>query len=318
MNVFDYTGAVDSIKRIGKECFTFQYLYDCWMNHLVERAMRLLVIESGDVPSKEAAFCLLLNGSGAVTEISKVVPSTSITEKYKGKLGIFNGQYCGTPSIYYDIYEDYSVHSPIGSKVLRVDRDCVVIENNSCRTSIYPLVHRYASLIAHTEVSMVNTLVNGRDSGGIPIASTDTQRQSIINYRNSLFNGKVTSILDPAFSGVQFVGVGKNTTLSVGELMELRTNLLASYYADLGVKTAKEKRGNMIKEEVNANDSMLLLNISDMLYSWKKGFEAVNKKYGVNWTVELAPELDYLIKEGDDDEETVYNQGTVRQEQTNA
>lgn len=285
MNIYDYLGKSLKNKRLAKESFTFQFLYECWLQHLVERAMRLFVLNTDPVPSKEVVFCLLLNGT------------CGVTDKYKGMLGAYNGYYCGTPTIYYDMYEDYAVHSPVYADVLKVDKDVIVIDNNACRTSIYPIAHRYATMLAHTEVSIVNTLVNGRDSGGIPIASTEAQKQAIQNYRNSLFNGKVTSILDPAFSGVKFAGVSKNTALSVGELMELRTNLLSSYYNDLGVKTSKEKKGNMIVEEVNANESMLLLNISDMLHSWELGFDKVNDKYGTEWTVELAPELNYVDKD---------------------
>ena len=65
-----------------------------------------------------------------------------------------------------------------------------------------------------------------------------------------------------------------------------------SFYNDIGVKTGYSKKGNMIQEEVEANDSMLLLNISDMLDSRKKGVEKVNAMYGTNWSVKLAEGLE--------------------------
>lgn len=277
--------------RLMKESFTFSAVYDYWKEILFERTVRLFVWKNtGDVPPKEIEFALMLNGSGAVTD------------KYNNTLTIFNGMYSGKPTVYYDIYESYSVYSPVYSRILKTGSECIVIDNNACRNSVYPLVHRYAIMLAHLEVSFVNTLINGRDSGGIPIASTAAQKTAIENYRNSLCNGKVTSILDPAFSGVQFIGIDKNTKLGIGELVEARNNILSSFYSDIGVKTAREKRGNMITEEVNANDTMLMLNLSDMLNSRKIGVEKVNEKYGTNWSVDVAPELNYYNEEVFEDE----------------
>ena len=56
----------------------------------------------------------------------------------------------------------------------------------------------------------------------------------------------------------------------------------------------------MIQEEVEANDSMLLLNISDMLDSRKKGAEKVNTMYGTNWSVKLAEGLEINRKRSEE------------------
>ena len=275
--------------KLAKESYTFSVAYDYWVETLFERCMRLFVWKNtGDVPPHEIESMLLLGGD------------CGVTKKYKRKLTAFGGQYSGAPTVYYDIFEDYTVHSPVYSDSLKVDKDVAVIWNNSCRNSVYPLVHRYAVMLAHLEVSFINTLINGRDSGGIPIASTETAKKSIEAYRNSLCNGKVMPIQDPAFSGVEFIGVDKNTGLNIKELMEARQNLLNAFYNDIGVKTAHEKKGNMIEEEVNANDTMLLLNLDDMLSSRKKGAEKVNALFGTNWEVDVAEELKYNLINPDD------------------
>lgn len=268
--------------KLAKESYTFSVAYDFWVETLFERCMRLFVWKNtGDVPPHEIEAMLLLGGD------------CGVTKKYKRKISVFGGQYSGTPTQYYDIFEDYSIHSPLFAGTFKVGKEIEVIWNNSCRNSIFPLVHRYAVMLAHLEVSFINTLINGRDSGGIPIASTETAKKSIEAYRNSLCNGKVMPIQDPAFSGVEFIGVDKNTVLNVKELMEARQNLLNAFYNDIGVKTAHEKKGNMIVEEVNANDTMLLLNLQDMLNSRKEGAERVNKLFGTNWEVDVAEELKY-------------------------
>lgn len=280
-----------NIKQLAKEGGTFADGYAYWKELLFERAVRLFKWENTyEVPPHEIEVALLLGGA------------CGITDKYKKTLSAFQGWYAGAPTQYYDQYEDFSIHSPVFSGVFKIGKDIEIIKNNALMNSVYPLVHRYAIMLAHTEVSFVNTLINGRDSGGVPIASTAAQKQAIEDYRNSLCNGKVTSILDPAFSGVQFLSVDKNTVLNIKELMETRENLLNAFYADLGVKTAWNKKGNMINEEVEANNSMLLLNISEMLEQRQIGAEKVNKLYGTNWKVDISPELKLMMEEKGDEQ----------------
>lgn len=264
-------------KRYGAD--GYRAGYDFWLRALFERAMRLFVwTGTGDVPPKEIEGILLSNGSAGVLS-------------YKKAMGVFAGEYSGTPTIYYDEWRDYSFHSPVYSGTRRIGRDIVVIQNDSCRTSIMPLCHRYAAMLAHTEVSLVDTLINGRDAGGVPIASTEAQKKSIEEYRNALCNGRVGAILDPAFSGVDFKTTTSNTQLNIKDLVEVRENLLDAFYADLGVRTGYKKKGNMIQDEISADDPKLLLNISDMLHMRQLGAEKVNALYGTSWSVDIAPEL---------------------------
>ena len=283
MFLTDLLNKNENIKKLACESSTFSAYYDYWLNMLSQRAMRLFVWSNTDgIEPKEIEIALAMNGHAGIT-------------KYKNGLGVFMGNFAGNPTIYYDEYEKYSIHSPIYSKILtcKDDKDVVVISNNALRNSLYPLFNHYAMILAHIEVSFINTLINGRDAGGTPVVSNETQRQAVISYRNNLCNGKVSTILDPAFMGVEFKDTNKSTALSIKDLLECRENALNDFYSDLGVKTSWNKKGNMIVEEVNGNDSMLLLNISDMLDARKRGCERVNARFGTNWSVELSKELQY-------------------------
>lgn len=274
------------LSSLAKNTGTYAECYAFWSNALFERALHLFHWETGNTPEHEIEKIIMLQGHVGIAPYKPI-----------GELVAFHGAYGGGPSVYYDQFKEYNVNSPVYSKTLKVGKDVVVIWQNSVRASIYPLVHRYAVMLAHTELSLVNTLINGRDSGGVPIASTETARKSIQDYRNSLCNGSVLSILDPAFSTVEFKGINKNTALNIKDLMEVRENLLNGFYQDIGIKCAWNKKGNMIVEEVNANDSMLLLNLSDMLEFRKRGCEEVNKLFGTNWSVELNPVINYAEQE---------------------
>jgi len=281
-----------NIRKLCKSSTTFVAGYNYWIEILFERAMRLFVWKGNDegsanCPRKEIEKILLFNGTAGFT-------------KFKNKVTVFSGGFAGTPTVYFDEFKQYTVYSPIYSKILNVDKDIVVMNNNSCRNSLYPLCHRYAMMLSHVEVTFVNTLINGRNTGGVPIASTRSQQESIRNFRNGLCNGNVDSILDPAFSGVDFKGINAQQIINVKDLIEVRENLLNSFYQDIGVKTSYNKKGNMIEEEVEANNSMLLLNLKDMLDSRKEGCEKINKMFGTNFSVDIAEELKYVEEDNEE------------------
>lgn len=264
---------------------TFKNGYDFWAQNLFERAMRLLKWtgpELDNVPQKELERPLLLGGTCFVTDRT---PDRKVVS--------FPGWQCGSPTYYYDDYEDYSVHSPIFSKIFVKGKDGVMVANNSTFTSLYPLIHRYATMLAHVETTFIMRLIDERDTGGIPVASTESARSAYKTYVNNKASGLYGAVLDPAFSTLQFVDTSRTNPNTLKDFVEMRKNLLHDFYEDIGVKTAWNKKGNMIEAEVQANDSCLLLNLNDMLDSRKRGCEEINKFLGVNWTVELSEELKY-------------------------
>ena len=60
-----------------------------------------------------------------------------------------------------------------------------------------------------------------------------------------------------------------------------------------GTPTVKIGFFHIAAAEVEADTSLLLLNLADMIDSRVKGCEAVNDMYGTNWSVHIAEEIDY-------------------------
>lgn len=83
--------------------------------------------------------------------------------------------------------------------------------------------------------------------------------------------------------------------------MGSKKNLLRSFYADIGVRASFDKKSNAVIDEVTADTSMLLYNVSDMLEERKKGCDQVNKLFGTSWTVRLSDEIDYSTENQPED-----------------
>ena len=278
------------ITKLARESCTFNAFYEYWRDELFERIMRLFVWEGtytlednkvvGVLP-KEIEQRLLLQGHCG---ISVLAGETELTA--------FFGNFYGVGK-YLDEKPEYMVRCPIYSGSRTIGKDIVVIDNNSLRNPAYDLVHHYAILLAHAEVTFIDVLVNARDAGGIPVASTEKQKQSIAQYQGKIFNGQYGIITDAGNLGIEYIGSDRRTAQNVTDIYQMREKLLKSFYSDIGVRAAFEKRSNSVEAEVEADTSLLLLNLADMIACREKGAEAVNDMYGTSWSVHIAEEINY-------------------------
>lgn len=280
------TALPKAFEKYNMKACTYSARYAFWRDNLFERVMRLFVWNTGEtVPAKEIEERLIIDGKCGITHIKRDKELTAVFCSYFGV------------TKYFDDFKKITYHCPIDAGERTIGKDAAVIENNSLRNPVLPLIHSYAMMLAHAEVTFMDIMINARDNSGIPIASTEIAKQSIKNYQSKKFNGQYDVIADPAFIGVQFTPSGEIKSEIFKELWEVRNNILRDFYSDIGVKVAFEKNSNVINAEVEANDSMLLLNIKDMIDYRKRGAEAVNKLFGTNWTVEVAKEIQYEEKE---------------------
>lgn len=277
--------SLEGVEKFAKESCTYNFIYKYWRDILFERVMRLFVWEgTGKVKPKEIEQRLLLAGHCGITKINKEKDLTAM-------FGSFYGV-----TKYQDEWTNYNVRCPIYSGRRRIGKDIIVIDNNSLRNPTYMLVHHYATMLAHNEVTLIDLLVNARDSGGIPIASTEKQKTSIQKYQSDVFNGKYGVVTDIGCLGINYAGTDRKTAQNIADVVQTREKILKSFYSDIGVRSAFEKRSNSVEAEVEADTSLLLLNLSDMIDKRKKGCEEVNKLFGTNWSVHIAEEIDYGVE----------------------
>lgn len=277
-----------ALKFFQKTGGTFLQFNAYWTENLFERIMRLFVWENTDpVPAKEIEQRLLIQGHCGVFNFKD--PKTGITE-LTAMFGNFNGV-----GKYMDELPRYMMRCPVWSGNTEVGKNSVVISNNSLRNPALPLVNHYAYLLAHTDVTLSRLMIAARDAGGVPIATSEKQKQDIEAYQRHLYNGEDGVVTDLGALGVEYAGSDKHTNQNIVDVMDVRQRILKNFYADIGVRASFEKRSNATVNEVEADTSMLLLNITDMLESRKRGADAVNNMFNTNWSVKLADEINYNL-----------------------
>lgn len=282
------------ISQYARENTTYSAFYFYWRDELFSRVMRLFKEKTDPIPPKEIEIRLMMQGHCGIAPL-------------KGELTAFWGIPNGI-SKYDDIKPFYSCRCPVWSGNLKVGRDCEVILNNTLMNPLYDMVHHYATLLAHNEVTYIHTMVNARKAGGVPVATTQKQKNSIMNFLGKIFNGQMDVVTDIGNMGLDYVGVNNGVAIGAEELWNARERILSAFLSDIGVQTGYDKRSNSVADEVVSGTPSMLINLDDMINSRKEGFDVVNKHWGTNWTIELNENIDYVnefIKGGAPDEEDV-------------
>lgn len=259
--------------------------FNYWIEVLTQRACRLF--EWKGLPDSCPPF--------EVEERYILQGYCIFSDKPFGELTAFFGAPSNLTGRYFDVPLEVTYNSPSDSGSFEVGSDCIFGRNTAFLNAVLPIIEYYALLLANIDTSFFFALINDRQKGGVPTASTRSAIDTIKNYRRSLMIGKFMPIYDPAFTQVKFMPTDLHNASNLSEYTEIVQDTLNRFYNDIGVKTSKEKKGNMIAEEVNANSAMLLLNIGDMLEQRRKTADDLNKKYNLNVTVDICDEIKSAI-----------------------
>lgn len=209
---------------------------------------------------------------------------------YKDNLYVYFGGIGGEPDEYYrptkiiinNVAQQYNAE-------LNIDKDCVLMFNDTMHFGLTPLHKRYAGNMAEIELSMYLANINSRMIALISAQHDDTKKAAE-KYINDIIDGKPSVIAEKAFledlKVSPFVSSGAHGIIT--DLIELMQYNKASWYNEIGLNA----NYNMKRESINAGESQLNNDalsplIDDMLNNRRIGAEKVNAMYGTNISVEF-------------------------------
>ena len=198
---------------------------------------------------------------------------------------------------------------------LRIDKECVLMFNDTMHFGLTPLHKRYAGNMAEIELSMYLANINSRMIALISAQHDDTKKGAE-KYINDIIDGKPGIIAEKAFMEdlkvSPFVSSGAHGIIT--DLIELMQYNKASWWNEIGLNA----NYNMKRESINSGESQLNNDalsplIDDMLKQRQEGAEKVNAMFGTDITVEfnsawkdneieIEKELDAIADNGNDNE----------------
>lgn len=209
--------------------------------------------------------------------------------EHNGELYAFTGGMGGEPDVYY-MPTEYIVANPALklNKTFKIDKDCVIIPNDTMYMGLLPLHNKYASMLVENEISVFMAMYNTRIMA-LMSASDERTKASVQDFIKSVVNGELACIGETALiDSLKTYPWTTSNTGTIKPLIENEQYWRASWLNELGLNA----NFNMKRERINSSETELNVDslrplIDDMLECREKAVEQINEMFGTNITVGL-------------------------------
>ena len=229
------------------------------------------------IPREMLEYYLLVNGS------------CFIAKHEDGNLYALLGSFGGEPDAYYRPTR-YVVANPAlkMSKDFDINNDGVLIRNDSIWVGLYPLMARYASLMAENILTLRSADVMLRVIAMLT-APDDKTKIAAETYLKKLENGEFGVIAENRFfEGVKMQSPPSNNGSYLTQFIELHQYLKGSFYNEIGLNANfNMKREALGDGESSLNEDSLMPLCDEMLRCRQEDFDKVNKMFGTDIKVEF-------------------------------
>ena len=229
------------------------------------------------IPQKELERLLQTTGNAFVTSVD-------------GVLYALSGGKGGNPDVY-GRATLYTVANPALklNKTYDIQKDGVLIENDSNGESLLPLIGRYAVLHTDGLISLNTASILTRITMLIS-AGDDKTKQSAEEFLRKIQDGDFSIIGENAFfKGVNMQTAPTTNSVYITQLIELIQYYKASMYNELGLNANYNmKRERLNLGEVSMNVDVLLPYVDNMLNERQNAVTKINAMFGTDISVRLA------------------------------
>lgn len=154
------------------------------------------------------------------------------------------------------------------------------------------IVSRYANLLAHADLTLRSYLVNLRATG-IIAADNEVTGAAVNRWYDGLLDGDLMCVVDKdqlasliGSQGLRTLSMTYPSANAVKEIVGCIIQLMRSFYAEVGIKVAPEKKEREIVAEVEADDIYLDYNLAGGLELRQDFCERAKKYLDINISVE--------------------------------
>lgn len=220
--------------------------------------------------------------------------------KYENDLYIFYGGLGGELDVYYRPTICTVANPALNfSADLEIDKDCVIVDNDSYRLGLIPIIEKYSAMLVENDISTFLATVNTRITT-IFAGGDDNTKNSAEEYLRNIFAGKLGVIADNTFLNSLSINPASRTKdNALTDLITQNQYLKACLLNEIGLNANTQlKKERLVTAEIENNTDCLYPFIDDMLECRRIGVEKVNKMFGTSIEVELNSSWDYRAYNG--------------------
>jgi hypothetical protein len=215
---------------------------------------------------------------------------TCFVAKVDGKLYALCGSFGGEPDPYYRPTV-YIVANPALSltKSYNLQTEGVLVRNDTLWTGLYPMMCRYAYLMAENILTLRTADIMLRVMA-LLTAPDDRTKAAADAYLHDIEVGKLGVIAENRFfdEGVKMQSPPSNNGSYLTQFIELHQYLTGTFYNEIGLNANfNMKRESIGEGESSLNEDSLLPLCDEMLRCRKEDMNKINAMFGTNITVEF-------------------------------
>ncbi|MBO5424435.1 MAG: hypothetical protein J6A25_02880 [Lachnospiraceae bacterium] len=208
--------------------------------------------------------------------------------KINGNIYALFGGIGGMPNEYY-FPTKFIVANPYlnFSGEFTIDKDCVIMRNDSEMQGLLPLCNRYASLMVESDITMRIENINRRIPA-IAVTQKDSQKTGLDVMMKRIEDGDMSIGLQEGFDENLRTMPYSATANQITDLIEFHQYCKGAWFQDLGLRASfNMKREAISGDETSMNDDMMLPLVDNMLRCRKDGVEKINKMFGTDISVDF-------------------------------
>lgn len=239
------------------------------------------------IPETELEKLLQTNGYAIVGKINGDL--YAINGGLGGETDVYNRPTIATISVPYFNFND----------TWEIDKDCVVIKNDSNAIGLIPMFVKYCTLMNENEITMMLATVNKRIQTLLS-ANDDNTVESAKQFLKDVFEGKTGVIAESKlFDSLKVNNSSTNAQVNLKDLFEFEQYLKASMYNEIGLSANfNMKRERLTSAEIETNSDNLYPLVDDMLNNRRLAIEKINEMFETDIEVEFNSSWDYRVFEG--------------------
>ena len=185
----------------------------------------------------------------------------------------------------------------LGNLERTIDEDCALIKISYNYTGIFPIIYKYAYMLAECDSALSVNLMNSKVTF-IGLCSSKSMANSMKAMYDEITKGSpAVFVKGDQINGDNILYNHVKENFVAGDIQILKRQIMAEFLTEIGVNNANtDKRERLTDNEVEANDSEIQLNAGYWLDNIKEGFDKANKMFNLNIGIKLK---DTVNTEGD-------------------
>ena len=219
--------------------------------------------------------------------------------KVDEKLYAFEGGLGGEPDVYYNPTICTVTNPALNlSKDFVIDKDCIIIRNDSNMQGMDFLVDKFSSAMCENDITSYLAGVNNRLTM-ILSAGDNRTKEAAEKFLKDIAQGKLAVVAENTFLETLNVHTLNYTNRAITDCITQNQYLRACFLNDIGLQANTQlKKERLVSSEVEINTTSLYPIVDDMLQCRKEGLEKVNQMFGTNIEVEFTSSWDYRVYGG--------------------